>query len=124
MAVAALKSVAFERIGGESSIPGQSRPVDLVHLTRQTSGDRALESDILCLFRQQLTLGIEQLKQTKGRERMLVAHTLKGSSRSIGAFGLSRLAERVEEMPNDDVLIGEFCSEADRVRDFISSICR
>ena len=124
MAVAAMRSVAFERVGGEAGIPGNGRPIDLVHLSRQTSGDRALESDILCLYRQQLTAGLIQLKSTSGRERMLVAHTLKGSSRSVGAFRLSRLAEKIEESPNDADMLADFAEEADRVRDFIASINR
>ena len=120
----AAERIAFERPDGQVMDLGGARPVDLAHLARQTGGDRGLESDILCLFRQQLTLGLTQLRKTRGRERMLIAHTLKGSSRSVGAFSLSRMAEQIEECPGDDVLIDALAAEAARVADYIQSVCR
>lgn len=120
----AVQQIAFDRPGGQSSQHSIVRPVDLVHLARQTSGDRALEGDILCLFRQQLSVALSRMKTCRGRERMLIAHTLKGSARLIGAFALSRVCEQVEECPNDDSLLEVVEDEGARVMDFIHSICR
>ena len=124
MASVALQEIAFKQPGGEHSISLDQRPIDLVHLARQTSGDRALEMDILCLFRQQLSVCMSNLIATSGRERTLIAHTLKGSARSIGAFSLSRLAERIEETPSDAALIKTTQKEVNRVHDFIVSLSR
>ena len=46
-------AVAFSMPGGETCAKARARPVDLVHLARQTMGDRALEQEVLGLFVQQ-----------------------------------------------------------------------
>ena len=43
MALPDANAMAFSMPGGESCGQARSRPVDLVHLARQTMGDRALE---------------------------------------------------------------------------------
>jgi HPt (histidine-containing phosphotransfer) domain-containing protein len=104
--------------------PSGQRPLDLVHLARQTCGDRALEAEVLGLFRQQLNLTIDQFRRTRGRERAIIAHTLKGAARSVGAFPLARVAELAEQSPLDDTLIAPVEAEAARLRDFIAALNR
>lgn len=73
------------------------RPIDLVHLARQTLGDRSLEQEILALYLKQsqnLLASIE--KSNSERERAEYAHTLKGSSRAVGAWQVAVAAEAVE----------------------------
>jgi len=73
------------------------RPVDLVHLSRQTLGDRDLEREVLTLFERQSITMIQRLKHaTTARTWAEAAHTLKGSARGIGAFAVAEAAERVE----------------------------
>ncbi|MGL4406118.1 MAG: Hpt domain-containing protein, partial [Notoacmeibacter sp.] len=107
-----------------SSAPSTARPLDLVHLARQTGGDRALENEILQLFRQQIGLCANQLRMTSGRERKLIAHTIKGSARAVGAFGLSRIVAQIEDRPSDNGLIAVVEAEVARIRDFIAGLNR
>jgi HPt (histidine-containing phosphotransfer) domain-containing protein len=76
-------------------------PIDLVHLSRQTLGDSALEIELLRLFdhqAQQLALRLgPPFRQEEGQWRGDLAHTLKGSACAIGAFGVSRAAQAYEE---------------------------
>jgi HPt (histidine-containing phosphotransfer) domain-containing protein len=63
------------------------RPVDLVHLARQTLGDRALEREVLGLFKVQARAIFAQLQAvTQKQARLDLAHTLKGSARAVGAW--------------------------------------
>jgi HPt (histidine-containing phosphotransfer) domain-containing protein len=122
---AALSShVAFNGPIEEILVPSSSRPLDLVHLARQTGGDRALETEILQLFRQQIGLTANQLRMTSGAERKLIAHAIKGSARAVGAFVLSRIAAQIEDTPSDARLIDAVEAEVARIRDFIAGLNR
>jgi HPt (histidine-containing phosphotransfer) domain-containing protein len=74
-----------------------SRVLDFDHLHRQTAGDRALERDLLGLFRTQCAR-LRLLIQEEGPpvQRADAAHKLKGSARAIGALRLASLADRLE----------------------------
>lgn len=89
---------------GDRQGPGEKRgraPVlDLVHLSRQTFGDHALETELLSLFDRQAGQFAARLAEP-GRpsdiiSRADLAHTLKGSARAIGAFGLGAAADAYE----------------------------
>jgi HPt (histidine-containing phosphotransfer) domain-containing protein len=78
------------------------RPIDLVHLTRQTLGNRSLEREILALFVRQSRQIIERLRRSGcPRERGDLAHTLKGSARAVGAWRVALGAEAVEAAGSD-----------------------
>lgn len=73
------------------------RPIDLVHLSRQTLGDRALETEILTLFVVQARTLVERIGAADdGQARSDLAHTLKGSARAVGAFRVAEAAEACE----------------------------
>jgi HPt (histidine-containing phosphotransfer) domain-containing protein len=116
--------IAFYGPAGGLSVPSANRPLDLVHLARQTGGDRTLETELLQLFRQQLSLCGGQLRATTGRERKSIAHTIRGSAGAVGAFGLSQIALQIEETPSDPKLITVFEAEIARIRDFIAGLSR
>lgn len=69
--------------------------VDVTHLQRATLGDAALEREILALFEKQSRTLMTRLA-TLPADGELLAHTLKGSARAIGAFGVAEAAEDVE----------------------------
>jgi HPt (histidine-containing phosphotransfer) domain-containing protein len=104
--------------------PSGLRPIDLVHLARQTCGDRTLEIEVLNLFRQQLSLSVDQLKNASGPERMSIAHLIKGSAKSVGAFPLAHIAEDIELDPKSTGLITALDKEVARTRDFIATLAR
>lgn len=73
------------------------RPIDLVHLARQTLGDRALEAEILRLFVAQTANVLARLRSAEDvRQRGDLAHTLKGSARAVGAWRVAVEAETCE----------------------------
>jgi HPt (histidine-containing phosphotransfer) domain-containing protein len=72
-------------------------PIDLVHLARQTMGDRALEAELLALFDRQAAQIAEQLGSAPaGPESANLAHKLKGSARAVGATAVAAAAEHYE----------------------------
>ena len=81
----------------ETAPPSFERPIDLVHLARQTLGDRMLEREILGLFVVQAKSVLSQLAASVSENsRMELAHTLKGSSRAVGAWRVASAAEACE----------------------------
>jgi HPt (histidine-containing phosphotransfer) domain-containing protein len=74
--------------------PGDG-PIDLGHLKRMTAGDSGLTREVLTMFVGQTARLIEALDagQVTGGE---LAHTLKGSARAIGAFGVADAAAALE----------------------------
>lgn len=94
--------------GGASmprSRPSRGRPIDLVHLARQTLGDRGLEREVLGLMGRQIALFSTRLGLADEDGRRHIAHALKGAARNIGAFALADAAEAVEATPaNPDAL--------------------
>lgn len=79
-------------------LPGDC-PIDLVHLARQTFGERELESELLRLFDRQSRQIVDRLTDgpvAEDRWRAELAHTLKGSARAVGAFGVAAAAEAYE----------------------------
>jgi HPt (histidine-containing phosphotransfer) domain-containing protein len=78
----------------------QARPVDLVHLSRYTGGDPALNAEILQLFAGQAAelmtklQGVLEARDLKGWKD--ITHSLKGAARGIGAFAMADAAANAE----------------------------
>ncbi|MGL4489073.1 MAG: Hpt domain-containing protein [Rhizobiaceae bacterium] len=108
----------------DTPISANSRPIDLAHLTRQTMGDRALEIEILCMFAKQMSGSRMTMTTANADERKRLAHTIKGTARSVGAFAVGDVAERIEKAPLNSGLINELSDEIAHVLDFIAAINR
>jgi HPt (histidine-containing phosphotransfer) domain-containing protein len=79
-----------------------SRPVDLVHLSRYTLGERDLEREVLELFCTQSFVYLEQLRRSPSdKDWKDVAHTLKGSARAVGAWRVAEAAEHAEPLSGE-----------------------
>ncbi len=75
-----------------------NKPVDLVHLAKQTMGDRELEDEVLGIFLSQCDLYIGEFKQAGDTEsRRRAAHRIKGSAKGLGAWELAEIAEEAEQ---------------------------
>jgi HPt (histidine-containing phosphotransfer) domain-containing protein len=94
-------------VGAERSIEGRkasSRPVDLVHLSRYTLGERDLEREVLELFCSQSFRYLDQLRQSPSDQDWKdLIHTLKGSARAIGAWRVAEAAERAEPLSGESL---------------------
>ena len=75
--------------------PRCADPVDLVHLSKQSLGDRALETEILMLFLSQSVLYLDRMTNASTKsERRLAAHTIIGSAKGIGAWTVAECAAK------------------------------
>ena len=100
------------------------RPLDLAHLFQQTMGNRALEIEILDMFCKQLTSSMAAFGKADASERRRLAHALKGTGRSVGAFLLADIAEGIEKSPFDPALVANLNEMAVRTCDFAASVNR
>ena len=70
-------------------------PIDIAHLKRMTLGDDGLEREVLAMFSAQAVRLVGSLAAIPA-DATALAHTLKGSARAIGAFGVADAATRLE----------------------------
>jgi HPt (histidine-containing phosphotransfer) domain-containing protein len=70
-------------------------PIDFEHLNRMTLGDAGLEQEVLAMFVAQSAKLVSTLA-TMPSDASALAHTLKGSARAIGAFGVADAAALLE----------------------------
>ena len=75
---------------------GGAQILDRVHLCRMALGDRSLEAEVLGLFLQQSERLAEKAANAEGRELAVLAHTLMGSAKAVGAWRVADCAERLE----------------------------
>lgn len=71
-------------------------PIDVNHLARMTLGDASLEREVLQLYDRQAEMLLARMRQNEPANAAAYAHTLKGSSRGIGAWRVASAAEAVE----------------------------
>ncbi|WP_102959126.1 Hpt domain-containing protein [Mangrovicella endophytica] len=120
MAVAAVES-DYPDAAAEAG-PSRARPVDLVHLARQSYGDRTLERDVLAILSRQIAAAAPRLALVNPDERRQIAHKLRGAALSVGAFPLADAADDVESMPDDAAALLALIGEIDRTRRFIENL--
>jgi len=98
-------SVVALKENAELSSQNASRPIDLVHLAKQTLGDRSLEQEVLRLFLTQMGVYMERVENaTSHKERFAAAHTIKGSARNIGAWDVADVAAHLESAAEDEII--------------------
>jgi HPt (histidine-containing phosphotransfer) domain-containing protein len=97
-----LMPLHLERIDWMPSPPlvPEDGPIDVAHLRRMTLGDSSLEREVLAMFVGQTARLIEALAGLPP-EAAVLAHTLKGSARAIGAFAVADAAEAFEAALRD-----------------------
>lgn len=81
---------------GPPAAVAAAEPLDLVHLFRMTLGDARLQAEVLDLFDQQIDLLLARMDTAPPAAVATLAHTLKGSARGIGAWGVVAAAEAIE----------------------------
>lgn len=110
---------------GEKYTTVTSRPVDLVHLARQTGGDRHLEEEVLQLFLKQAAALGRQVEEAPDHETLLkAAHNIKGAARAVGAFEVAELANNLEDHPTEKRCVLALVAEINTTCDYISSLLR
>ena len=106
-----------------------SRPVDLVHLSRYTLGERALEREVLALFCSQSSIYIERLHTARSdKDWKDAAHSLKGSATAIGAWRAAAAAANAEALSSEAsaearaLRLGEIESSVREAEDYIGTL--
>jgi HPt (histidine-containing phosphotransfer) domain-containing protein len=80
------------------ALPAQAAAIDMQHLARMTLGEQSLQREVLALFDRQVDVLLPRIRCGAPELAASLAHTLKGSAASIGAFKVARAAESVEQM--------------------------
>jgi HPt (histidine-containing phosphotransfer) domain-containing protein len=118
-------------VTGDRRSPSASieRPIDLVHLARMTLGERSLEREVLQLFDRQAMILLERMQAAPVEAVPMLAHTLKGSARAIGAAHVARAAEAVETTDATDQAVfkramGVLRAATEEARGFIADLLR
>ncbi|MBP0617034.1 Hpt domain-containing protein [Jiella mangrovi] len=93
-------------------------PIDLVHLSHQTAGDPALETEVLGLLVIQIERVSSVIETASKEERARLAHALKGAARNLGAFRLAEAAERFERDSADTAAMDALLRELDETGRF------
>ncbi len=118
-------SVAEGQPGPRASV---ERPIDLVHLSRMTLGDRGLEREVLALFDRQATVLVSRMRAASPGSVTAVAHTLKGSARGVGAWRVAAAAEAVETAASGEgdlsAAITRLAAVAEEARAVIAELLR
>lgn len=104
--------------------PSSTRPIDLVHLARQTMGDKGLEVEVLQIFARQARSCLAELSESDATQRQAVAHRLKGAASAVGAHEVAAISGRLEEAPTDSALVAQVGSAILRAENFILKLCR
>jgi HPt (histidine-containing phosphotransfer) domain-containing protein len=114
--------------GQPASRASLERPIDLVHLSRMTLGDRGLEREVLALFDRQATVLVSRMRSAPPGSVTSVAHTLKGSARGVGAWRVAAAAEAVEVAASGDgdlsAAITRLAAVAEEARAVIAELLR
>jgi HPt (histidine-containing phosphotransfer) domain-containing protein len=117
--------IAFNRPESRPRLsPSKARPVDLVHLARQTMGNKELEEEVLRLFARQARQCLQTLVNADLVERGRVAHMLKGSARGVGAFSVADHAELLEMSPHDEGAVAALSQAVVDVENFLLRLTR
>lgn len=118
-------SIAFEAPDNSNGpSPSKVRPIDLVHLARQTMGDKAVEIEVLQMFARQARACLQDIASGESAKVGAAAHRLKGAASSIGAFRVSQSAEAVEENNGDATAMAALGAAVVDAENFILKLCR
>ena len=78
--------------------PQAAAAIDMEHLARMTLGEQSLQREVLALFDRQADVLLPRIRCGAPALAASLAHTLKGSAASIGAFKVASAAESVEQI--------------------------
>ena len=82
----------------EIAVGRPRRPLDMVHLAKQTLGDWGIEVEVLRMFDQMSKVYFGRLETSANlADLMLHLHSLKGASAGVGAWGIRDLAKLAED---------------------------
>jgi HPt (histidine-containing phosphotransfer) domain-containing protein len=117
-------NIAFEAPDNAGGISSKVRPIDLIHLARQTMGDKVLELEVLQMFARQARQSMKDISLSEGDARAAFAHRLKGSAQSVGATAVAAAAAALENDPADASAMADVAATVVDAENFILKLCR
>lgn len=96
--------------------------LDLEHLDVYTMGDKALQSEVLGLFHQQLLSARDTIPAMAPPERKKLAHCLVGSALAVGAMTLADQANALAANPEAEEAVRKMLCEIDAVTLFLDNM--
>ncbi|QRM45298.1 Hpt domain-containing protein [Rhizobium sp. BG4] len=118
-------SIAFEAPdNSKGPCPSKVRPIDLVHLAKQTMGDKALEIEVLQMFARQARACLGEIASGEAKKIVAAAHRLKGAASAVGAFRVSEAAEMLEENAGDAASMAAVGAAVVEAENFILKLSR
>ena len=113
------------------TIPTGSGPEKMLALNSDVlyvanSGGYGVDSTVtlVSMFVEQAQTVRRQMANAAIKERLFLAHGLKGSARGVGAFPIAECASAVEDSPTDRLVLKRLTRLIDEACDFIASIDR
>jgi len=110
-------------------VQSERRPIDLVHLAKQSLGDPGLEEEILRMFDQMVQIYIRRVLDQAAEDGDVLAdlHALKGASLGVGAASIATMVKVAEaEAREKGSLSAETLSDLgmaiEEVREFIAKL--
>ncbi|MBB4569815.1 Hpt domain-containing protein [Rhizobium leucaenae] len=95
-------NIAFEAPdNSRGAAPSRERAIDLVHLAKQTMGDKALEVEVLQMFARQARSCLQEIGSGDRKRAMAASHRLKGAASAVGAFKVADAANALESDVGD-----------------------
>jgi HPt (histidine-containing phosphotransfer) domain-containing protein len=118
-------NIAFEAPdNSRGSGPSKERPVDLVHLAKQTMGDKLLEVEVLQMFARQARACLSDIGSGDVQKVQAGAHRLKGAAGAVGAFKVAEAAAAFEEHPGDASRMATIATAVVEAENFILKLSR
>ena len=120
----ALNKIILEAPEFGSGRASDDRPIDMLHLSKQTSGDSDLENELLTLFAKQVRESLAEMASCEEQERAKMAEDVHNAAESIGAFDVADKAGRVKANPADAASLAAFSNSVVKASSFIASLNR
>ncbi|WP_455873244.1 Hpt domain-containing protein [Rhizobium yanglingense] len=118
-------SIAFEAPDNSNGpCPSKGRPIDLVHLAKQTMGDKALEVEVLKIFARQARACLQEVSSGDAKKMQGAAHRLKGAASAVGAFQVSEAADMLENNCGDAACMAAVGAAVVEAENFILKLSR
>ncbi|MFJ6323599.1 MULTISPECIES: Hpt domain-containing protein [unclassified Rhizobium] len=121
----AVSNIAFESPdNSRGPTPTQAKAIDLVHLGKQTMGDKALEVEVLQMFARQARSCLQEIGSGDAKRVQAASHKLTGAASAVGAFRVADAAAALERNGNDAAQMAAVTTSVIEAENFILKLSR
>ncbi|QND47336.1 Hpt domain-containing protein [Rhizobium lusitanum] len=118
-------NIAFEAPdNSRGAAPSRERAIDLVHLAKQTMGDKALEVEVLQMFARQARSCLQEIGSGDSKRILAASHRLKGAASAVGAFKVADAANALESDAGDASCMAKVTTCVIEAENFILKLSR